>query len=166
MKALVKMRDTVLGTHSRSAGPVAVVVAVHQVRPGRVGLGGSTWCGLGPRVRQIRPTVERLSPLWAVIDACGQCVGSAGVRSRVATTTCSTRSSLICAVRPDPARQTAAAEASLATYRCIANSSVLRIPRGGSLADLACNGLGQGGRGGGITQRLGLGVDDRRTVLQ
>ena len=25
----------------------------------------STWCGLSPNAFQIRPTVERLSPLWA-----------------------------------------------------------------------------------------------------
>jgi hypothetical protein len=62
----------------------------------------STWWGLSPNAFQIRPTVERLSPLSAAIDARDQCVASAGVRSRVATTTASICSSVI--VRGAPGR--------------------------------------------------------------
>src|SRR4051812_5951794 len=52
-------------------------------------------CGLSPNAFQIRPTVERDNPLSAAIDARDQCVASAGVRSRVDTTTASICSSAI-----------------------------------------------------------------------
>src|SRR5215217_8829097 len=55
----------------------------------------STWCGLSLNAFQIRPTVERLRPLWAAIDARDQCVASVGVRSKVDTTTCSICASVI-----------------------------------------------------------------------
>src|SRR3954452_7163743 len=55
----------------------------------------STWWGLSPNAFQIRPTVERLRPLWAAIDARDQCVASAGVCSKVATTTASICASVI-----------------------------------------------------------------------
>src|SRR3954447_7211463 len=48
-----------------------------------------TRCGLSWKPRQIRPTVDRDSPLSAAIEARDQCVASLGARSKVATTTAS-----------------------------------------------------------------------------
>src|SRR5450631_4222364 len=49
-------------------------------------------CGLRPKSRQIRPTVDFDSPDLAAIDFRDQCVAFCGVCSSVATTTSSTRS--------------------------------------------------------------------------
>src|SRR5919106_4451199 len=62
----------------------------------------STRCGLSPNARQIRPTVDRDSPASAAIDARDQWVASLGVRSSVATRTCSICSSLM--LRGPPGR--------------------------------------------------------------
>ena len=52
-------------------------------------------CGLSRNSRQIRPIVERESPVSAAIEARDQCVASFGVRSSVATITASISSSAI-----------------------------------------------------------------------
>ena len=62
----------------------------------------SARCGLSRNSFQIRPIVERDSPVSAAIDARDQCVASFGVRSSVATMTASIRSSPI--VRGPPGR--------------------------------------------------------------
>jgi hypothetical protein len=59
---------------------------------------------------QIRPTVDRESPVFLAIDARDQWVASAGVFSRVSTTTCSTCSSVI--FRGAPGRSSSTSPAS------------------------------------------------------
>ena len=54
----------------------------------------STRWGFSPNARQIRPTVDFDRPVSAAIEARDQWVASRGVRSKVATTPCSTCSSL------------------------------------------------------------------------
>ncbi len=56
--------------------------------------------GLSPTSRQIRPTVDLLSPDRAAIDARDQCVAFDGISSRVATITNSTWSTVIEGWRP------------------------------------------------------------------
>src|SRR3954447_21610022 len=53
----------------------------------------STRCGFSPNARQIRPMVDSDRPVSAAIEDLDQCVASRGVRSSVATITCSTWSS-------------------------------------------------------------------------
>jgi len=56
-------------------------------------LNPSLRCGLRSNFRQIRPTVDLLSPLRFAIEARDQCVASFGVSSKVAVMTSSTLSS-------------------------------------------------------------------------
>ena len=63
-------------------------------------LNPSSRCGLSSNARQIRPIVERESPLRWAIFARDQCVAFAGVGSKVATTTSSTCSALMLGGRP------------------------------------------------------------------
>src|SRR6266536_2654643 len=60
----------------------------------------SARCGLSPKARQIRPTVDLLSPDLSAICLRDQWVASLGVSSSVATTTASTRSTVIDGGRP------------------------------------------------------------------
>src|SRR4051812_22139466 len=57
-------------------------------------------CGLSSKSRQIRPIVDLDKPERCAIDARDQWVALAGICSNVATTTSSTRSSVIDAGRP------------------------------------------------------------------
>jgi hypothetical protein len=65
----------------------------------------SVRCGLSSKSFQIRPIVERDSPDLLAIDARDQWVALAGFNSNVATTTSSTRSSVIETGRPGLVRQ-------------------------------------------------------------
>jgi hypothetical protein len=60
----------------------------------------SARCGLRPKARQIRPIVDLLSPDLSAICFRDQWVAFRGVSSRVATTTASTRSTVIDGGRP------------------------------------------------------------------
>jgi hypothetical protein len=95
----------------------------------RDSLNVSARCGCSRNAFQIRPTVERLNPEWAAIEARDQCVASRGVDSRVSATTRSTSSSVI--VRGAPGRGSSTSPSSRsATNRARHFPTELALQRG------------------------------------